>query len=94
MIHRVRRVSVGQFAKTIGVLYLFLGLIFGVCFWLFSALIPSAAGGSALGGLGLAAIIVIPIVYAVIGVVFGAITAAIYNLVAGWIGGVEIDLEP
>jgi hypothetical protein len=94
MIHRVRRVSVGQLAKMLGVLYLFIGLIIGVCIWLVSAVIPSAAGTSGFMGMGLAAIIVIPIVYALLAVVFGAITAAIYNLVAGWIGGIEIDLEP
>jgi hypothetical protein len=30
--------------------------------------------------------------YAILGVVFGALTAALYNVVAGMLGGVEIDL--
>jgi hypothetical protein len=94
MLQRVRRVGVGQVAKVLGVLYLALGFIFGVCIWLFSSLAPSTTGASPFFGMGLAALIVIPIVYAIIGVVFGAITAVIYNLVAGAVGGIELDLEP
>ena len=31
--------------------------------------------------------------YGVIGVIGGAIGAALYNLVAGWIGGIEVEME-
>ena len=34
-----------------------------------------------------------PVIYGVMGFIFGVITAAIYNLVAHWIGGIEIDLD-
>ena len=50
-------------------------------------------GARALGfGLGLGAIIVAPIFYGIIGGVGGALGALIYNLVAGWIGGLEVDI--
>lgn len=39
------------------------------------------------------AIIVFPVIYAIIGFVFGLIGAYIYNLVAGWVGGIKIELE-
>ena len=39
---------------------------------------------------GIGSIITIPIFYGVMGFIFGMITAFIYNLVAGWIGGLEI----
>ena len=31
--------------------------------------------------------------YGLMGVVGGAIGAALYNLVAGWVGGIEVELE-
>src|SRR5439155_8035427 len=34
-----------------------------------------------------------PFFYGAIGFVFGALWAWIYNLVAGWVGGIEIDLQ-
>jgi hypothetical protein len=37
--------------------------------------------------------IAIPIFYGVIGLIGGALMAAVYNLVAGWTGGIGIDLE-
>jgi len=35
----------------------------------------------------------IPVIYGVMGFVFGIIMAAIYNLIAGWIGGTEVEVE-
>src|ERR1700732_3235726 len=40
-------------------------------------------------GMGLGAIIFFPVIYGLIGGVFAAIGAAVYNLVAGWVGGLE-----
>ena len=37
--------------------------------------------------------IFIPIVYDVVGFIFGVIGAALYNLVARWIGGLEVEVE-
>ena len=37
--------------------------------------------------------IFIPIIYGAMGFVFGIIMAAIYNLIAGWIGGIEVEVE-
>jgi hypothetical protein len=37
-------------------------------------------------------VIFLPILYGVLGLVVGAIGAALYNLLAGIIGGVEIDV--
>ena len=34
-----------------------------------------------------------PVLYAVFGLIGGAIGAALYNLVAGWVGGLEVELE-
>jgi hypothetical protein len=42
---------------------------------------------------GVGAIIVLPIFYGVLGVVMGALTAALYNLFAGMFGGIELDIQ-
>jgi hypothetical protein len=34
-----------------------------------------------------------PICYGLIGGIFGALTAVIYNLAAGWVGGLEVDIN-
>jgi hypothetical protein len=35
----------------------------------------------------------LPLVYAVVGLALGIAGAWLYNLVAGWVGGIEIELE-
>jgi hypothetical protein len=42
---------------------------------------------------GVAMLIFLPILYGVAGFVFGAIAAAVYNLIAGIVGGIEIEVE-
>ncbi len=37
--------------------------------------------------------IFMPIIYGVMGFVLGIIMAAIYNVVARWIGGIEVEVE-
>ncbi len=50
---------------------------------------PAAVAAGIMFGKGL----FIPVIYGVMGFVVGIIGAAIYNLVAGWIGGIEIEVE-
>jgi len=40
---------------------------------------------------GIAAIVVFPILYGVMGFVFAALAATVYNLVAAKIGGIEVE---
>lgn len=69
------------------------GLIIG----LFFALI-SMVGGALLGEaasvaiFGIGAIIYFPIINGIIGFIGGALMALLYNLIAGWIGGIEVEL--
>jgi hypothetical protein len=47
-------------------------------------------------GMGLGAglmVVLMPLMYAVMGFIFGVIGAAVYNLLAGWMGGFEFDFE-
>jgi hypothetical protein len=90
----IKRVEPVSAAKIAGVLYALMGLLLALLF----AAIGSMAGGLAqsylpFAGVGVAAIIILPIVYGCIGFVMTLIMAALYNLVAGWVGGLEIQAE-
>ena len=37
--------------------------------------------------------IFMPVFYGVFGFIFGVISAAMYNLIARWIGGIEVEVE-
>jgi len=101
----IRKFGVLSTGKVLGVVYLALGLLVGIplaCLSLFSASLFTAAdiqdpgvlgAGFATGVGGLLVYgICIPIFYAVLGFIGGAIGALIYNIVAGSIGGIEIVL--
>ncbi len=89
MAQRIRRFGVGQTAKVFGILYGIMGLIFVPIFALVATLAPQE---EAVGfGFGLA--IALPVMYGVIGFVSAAVGCAIYNAVAGWVGGIEVELD-
>jgi hypothetical protein len=92
----VRRVGPLSFAKITGTLYALIGLIFGACISLFSLLGSALGPKGILGGgilFGVGAIIALPIFYGILGFLTSLIGAAIYNLVASWVGGVELDVQ-
>jgi len=93
----VKRVVPLSVAKVAGTLYAFLGLIFGALFSLIAitgGLASEQSGAGMFGAIfGVGAIIIAPILYGAMGFVMSLIMAAIYNLVAGMVGGVEIDVQ-
>jgi hypothetical protein len=92
----VRRIAPGSAAKVGGVLYALLGLLIGALFSLFAMVGGGMAGSDMMpmmGMFGAGAIIILPIVYGCLGFIFMFIGAVLYNLVAGWVGGISVDLE-
>jgi hypothetical protein len=99
----LKRIGPGSAFKIGLITYAILGLVLGI----FAASISGILGslGGALGqsgapgakffglGMGFGAVIFFPICYGLIGGVFAAIGAVIYNLVAGWVGGLEVDIS-
>ena len=91
--------SVGVFSagKISGLLYAGVGLIAGVFVSMFSFLgaFASMQSEGAFIGLimGVGAVIVLPVLYGVMGFVGGIIGAFLYNLIAGLVGGFELELE-
>ncbi|MEO7191552.1 MAG: hypothetical protein ABI051_10905 [Vicinamibacterales bacterium] len=96
VIRRVRPMSV---AKVAGAVYALIGLLIGALVSLAALAVGTTMPAeshfpAALGLLfGAGAIIALPIFYGVMGFVFTAIAAAIYNLVAGVVGGIEIEVD-
>lgn len=92
MIQRIRRLGVGQMAKVMGALYFLIGILFAAIMGLFGSMIPTAGEDSAslFGGMFL---IALPLIYGFFGVVSGALIAWLYNIVAGFTGGLEMELE-
>jgi hypothetical protein len=87
MMQRIQRFGIAQTAKVFAILYGLMGLLFAP-FFLLGGLF--AQGEEPRFGMGLA--IAIPILYAVLGFVFVAIACWLYNLVASWVGGIEIEV--
>lgn len=95
----IRRVGVFSAAKIAGALYGLMGLLFGALLSLISVIAGSAAMSQgqddAVFGMifGVGAIIFLPLFYGILGAIFAAIAAAFYNLIAGFVGGLEIEIE-
>ena len=96
----VRRIGPLSVGKVYGAMLAAMGLIFGGCIALLSLVGVSIAGhndpnvpswvGAALG---LGAVIVLPVFYGVMGLVMGALMAFLYNLFAGMVGGIDLDVS-
>ena len=91
----LRSVGVMSCAKMMGAIYGCLGLIFVPLFLLggFASMMVGRGSGAVSGVAMLFMAILFPFVYAVMGFLIGALTAWIYNLIAGWVGGIQLDLR-
>jgi hypothetical protein len=92
----VTRVKPMSAAKVQGLIGLGIGLLIGIPVSTFGlvmgSLMPSDQGGGLAGLLfGAGAIIVLPLFYGCVSFISGAIMAVIYNLAAGWVGGIEVE---
>ena len=96
----IRRIGVASAASLFGVFNAFMGLIIGAFFALISVLGAGFIGEAdpemppffgALFGIG--AVVILPIFYGILGVITGALGAAIYNLVAGMVGGLRLETQ-
>ncbi len=98
MTRHIKRIAPLQAGKVLAVLYGFMGLIF-LPFFVLAGLLGAFAGhdqsgsGALAAGFMLIMGIFMPIAYAVMGFIFGVLGAALYNLIARWIGGFEVEVE-
>lgn len=82
-------VAMGKIYAVIGAI---MGVIMGIMMAAFGAMMTAVPGVAGIGvGFGLLSIIILPIMYAIGGFIMGIITAFIYNIVAGWVGGIKVN---
>ena len=94
----IRSVGVWSVARMYGILSAAAGLLAGLLFACIALVgagigprnqdMPAFAGAM----FGVGAVIFLPIFYGVLGLIAGAIGGALYNVFAGIVGGIEIDV--
>ncbi|WP_417472784.1 hypothetical protein [Luteimonas mephitis] len=94
----IKRIDVLSAGKIAGIIAAAIGLIAGLLFLLFGGLLSGLAGQGQGGGMlamggGLLGVIVLPILYGVFGFIGGVVQAFIYNIAAGFVGGIRIETE-
>lgn len=100
---QIRRMGVFSCAKIYSITLAAMGLIVGVIYGLIFMVVGGAmmAGGGRNSGsagasslvIGLVMMIAIPVFYGIIGFIGGLIGGTVYNVAAGVVGGLELELE-
>ena len=98
--HRIQRIGIASAVKIGAVISsaigFFLGIIWGFSMVFFSAIIGTMLTGET-AGFGYAAILFFPLLFAIlygcIGTIVSFLFALVYNLTAGLIGGIELEIE-
>jgi len=86
--------SLGKIAGLFGVIYgLLAGILVSVVYAKLEAFPQMTEQLGLISQLGYSSIIILPILYGIIYFISGIVTAFIYNLLAGWIGGIELELR-
>ncbi|MEZ4681144.1 MAG: hypothetical protein R2932_43715 [Caldilineaceae bacterium] len=98
---RIRRIRIWSAVKMTGFLYAIIGLITAlfstsmIPVWVAAMpQLPTELFGQPIASmLTIGAIVLLPILYWFLGSIVGILVALIYNLAAGWFGGLEIEYE-
>ena len=99
----LKKIDIMSFAKFQTILMAMIGLLIGIMVAFFGFIFQAFAGrfieegASDFGmfgmGLGLAALFILPLLYAVMGFIVGVIGGALFNLVCKISGGIKVELE-
>ncbi len=89
----IQHIDVLSLAK-IGALF---GLVMGIVWGIFYGMLAAAMLGRFTPGVGaiggVAILIIMPVVGIVMGFIMGAVHAFLYNIFAGWVGGVRLEFK-
>lgn len=95
--HIVKSIGVLSCAKIFAIIHFAIGLIF-VPLFLVMAMVGAFAGAKAGNALPAAVAITMavfmPFFYGFLGFIMGAVGAWIYNVASGWLGGIQLELQP
>jgi hypothetical protein len=98
---QLRSIGAASCAKVFALLYASLGFLMGLVFSVFIFLAgmfaPSEMSNATSGPLslifGIGSILFFPVLYGVMGAIGGLIMAGLYNVVARFVGGIELEIE-
>jgi hypothetical protein len=92
---RIKSIAPIQLGKMMALTYGVLGLLFCPLFLIASFFASHVQNQQRFGmmafGTGFA--LLMPVIYGAFGFIFGIIGAFIYNVIAKWIGGIEVEVE-
>lgn len=96
--YRIRRFGVIRTATIVAVMYMIVVAVLFVPIALIAAVAGTAVtGDAAAGGAGLVGTfalgLLVAVSYGAVGWVFTAAACLLYNLAAGWVGGIELQLD-
>jgi hypothetical protein len=91
----IKRIGVLKLAIFQAAMMAAFGLLAALVFMAFGSMLSGMGHEVGMMGMvgGIAALIILPIIYGIFGFIAGAIGAALYNLIAGIVGGIELDVE-
>jgi len=102
---RINRIGIGSAFKVFALVSALMWAIFGILYLLMIFAVADAATmttnsfqttTTSMDGLGMAAFFMyacgVPL-YAIMGGIFGAALAFAYNIISGWVGGLELEVE-
>ncbi len=91
----LKSIGVASTGKMLGCLYAIMGLFIGIIFSVMSLAAGAAGGMKGAAGMeamfGVGAVIALPLFYGVMGYIGGILLAVMYNIVAGIVGGIEME---
>ena len=94
---KIKRIGPLSMGLIQGGIMAFFGIIVGVIYALIGLVFSGVSGDMGMAGimfgLGFLLVLIIPIIYGIMGFIGGLLMALIYNLIAGWTGGLELDME-
>lgn len=95
--YRIRRFGIMKTATVVAMMYIVIVLvIFAPIVLIVAVAVPQSSGGFGSAGASAGVLLIAAfaaLLYGVVGWIFTALACALYNLVAGWVGGIEVQVE-
>ena len=93
---KIKKIGVLSFGKILGFIFTFLGFVLGLTVTLLSVMgvsLGSEDSVQTVSSIGYAAVIILPVLYGVMGFIAGVVFAGLFNLAAGWVGGIVVEVS-
>jgi hypothetical protein len=88
----IKSIDIISWAKIHALFGIVFGLIYGIVIGIMGAAIGAKYAMPGVTTFGLLSIIIFPIIFGIMSFIVGAIMAFLYNIFAGSVGGIEIEL--